>query len=241
MAHPYERNFKQAYLKAEREMQETMEAQIAAILEVEISRLGLDPADPAASVPVDDAVTDLGPRIQRDIDEATYQGPTRRFLTINGLARAIGPRRAGRSGQGASLRDEHGVFRKQYRNFPPCILTHRPRFNTCVGRRPGEMRTFYDPVNEVLDEHSEYPVRTARGCRAARYPQPEHTAAGRPRRRGSRDGGGSGRPGSGPVCPKPDNSRREGRIRGGARSACIRCSRPACGNDNTRSGKASGY
>jgi len=85
------RNFSDAYSRAEAEMQNTMEARIAARIDLEIANLGLDRADPAAAVLIDDLTKDLGPSLRREIEDATYQGITRRFLQIHHLEHLLMP------------------------------------------------------------------------------------------------------------------------------------------------------
>ena len=76
-------------------MQNTMEARIAARIDLEIANLGLDRADPAAAVLIDDLTKDLGPSLRREIEDATYQGITRRFLQIHHLEHLLMPQAGG--------------------------------------------------------------------------------------------------------------------------------------------------
>ena len=79
------RNFKDVYEAAERAMQDTMEADVAAELSDRIERLRIDHADPASPRLIDEAVVDAGAQIQREIEDATYQSLTRRFLRAHQL------------------------------------------------------------------------------------------------------------------------------------------------------------
>jgi len=85
------RNFREPYQAVETQLQNTMEATMAARINAEISMLGLDPADPAAAVLIDDVVGHLGPLIQREIEDAAFQNLTRQFLQANNLTHLVPP------------------------------------------------------------------------------------------------------------------------------------------------------
>ena len=79
------RNFREDYEAAERAMQDTLEADVAEQLSDRIERLRIDQSDPASPRLVDEAVVDAGAQIQREIEDATYQSLTRRFLRAHQL------------------------------------------------------------------------------------------------------------------------------------------------------------
>lgn len=86
------RHFTVAYKTAEAEMQATLVARQAKRLDATIAALGLDRANPEHATLIDEAILEHGPRIQQEIQDATYQGVTRHFLATRNLAGLVDPR-----------------------------------------------------------------------------------------------------------------------------------------------------
>jgi len=79
------------FLKAATAVQHAMEAAIAARIDTEMANLGLDRADPTAAVLIDDAIKDLDPRVQHEIEDAAYQDGTCRSLQSHKLVHLLDP------------------------------------------------------------------------------------------------------------------------------------------------------